>query len=91
MASRVIDELAERILERERIYLAAFESDIALLTKRHGAAPVQEALSLLGTRNADARDCWDRNGHWLAVRRGLIRALHDHRERPEDFHSATEI
>jgi hypothetical protein len=91
MATRVINELAERILQREQVYLAAFESDVALLTKQHGAKAIEEAFALIGTRNADTRDHWDSQGHELAVRRGLLRALHEHRERPEDFHPATEI
>jgi hypothetical protein len=86
-----ISDLCEKILDRERVYLAAFESDIAVLTKRHGAGPVQEALQLLGARNADAGDVWDAGGHALAVRCGLARALYEHQERPEDFHSATEV
>ena len=90
MPTRIAD-LVEKILERERLYAAAFESDIALLTKQHGAKAIEEAFALIGTRNADTRDHWDSQGHELAVRRGLLRALHEHRERPEDFHPATEI
>jgi hypothetical protein len=65
MTSRIILELAEQILARERLYDAAFESDLAVLTKRHGEGAVQEALALLDAREADDEA--------PAVRRGIIR------------------
>jgi hypothetical protein len=44
VASRVINDLCEKILERERIYCSALAADLAVLTKLHGEAPVREAL-----------------------------------------------
>jgi hypothetical protein len=91
MASRVITDLCEKILERERIYCGALAADLARLTKVHGEGPMREALQLLGARQADGSDRWDRNGHALAVRRGLARTVFEHQISPENFKSATEV
>jgi hypothetical protein len=86
-----IADLVEKILEREQIYEAAFEADVANLTRVHGEAPVREVLQLLDTRRAGGADHWDGPGHTQAVRRGIAPVLSDHEERPDDFHPATEI
>jgi hypothetical protein len=91
VASRVISDLCEKILERERVYCSALATDLAVLTKLHGKAPVREALQMLGAKQADGSDHWDRNGHELAVRRGLARAIFEYQTSPENFKSATEI
>ena len=91
MARRVISELCEKILERERIYCSALAADLARLTKVHGEVPVREALQMLGARQADGSDRWDRNGHALAVQRGLARAIFEHQTSPGNFKSATEV
>jgi hypothetical protein len=91
VASRVISELCEKILARERVYCSALAADIAVLTKAVGEGPMREALALLGARQADGSDRWDRNGHELAVRRGLARAIFEHQTSPENFKSATEV
>jgi hypothetical protein len=74
MVTRVAD-LVEKILDRERVYIAALEADITLLTKQHGAKAIEEAFALIGTRDADTRDHWDRQGHALAVARGISSLL----------------
>ena len=91
MASRIINELCEKILARERVYTAALEADLANMVRTEGETCVREALTLLGARRSDGSDHWDRNGHELAVRRGLARAIFEHRISPENFRPATEV
>jgi hypothetical protein len=73
--SRAILEIAEQILARERLYDAAFESDLTALRKRHGDGPVEEALAALEAREAEADEPWDQRGHTLEVQRGIARVL----------------
>jgi hypothetical protein len=40
----VTDQLVEQVRARCEIYRLAFEADIARLAKKHGHAPVREAL-----------------------------------------------
>jgi hypothetical protein len=86
-----IADLAEQILDRERIYAKALEGDLAVMRRAHGDAPVKEALALLGARHPDEPGRWDSRGHARLVARGLARAQQDLQERPEDFRPATEI
>jgi hypothetical protein len=85
MASRVINDLCEKILERERIYAKAFEGDLSRLKKIHSEACVREALQLLGSRQADGADRWDAQGHALAVQRGISSLLQRRVEDPQRF------
>jgi hypothetical protein len=84
-----IADLVEKLLERERLYSAAFEADLARMTKVHGAAPMQEALALLGARRADDR--WDQQGHALAAARDIRGILQRRKQDPDAFDDATKI
>jgi hypothetical protein len=78
--NRIILELAEQISAREELYDAAFESDLAVLRKRHGEGPVEEALAVLEAREAEAGEPWDQQGHTLEVQRGITRVLREQRD-----------
>ena len=47
MTSRVVTDLAEKILDREQICAAVFEADIARMKKTTATPPIWEGLQLL--------------------------------------------
>jgi hypothetical protein len=82
MAVRVAD-IAERIVERRKIYTAAYECDLRRLSAEHGDGPVQDALAMIETH-----DGWDREAHARAVQRGIERVLRERRQRASEFPDA---
>jgi hypothetical protein len=75
-----ITELAEKILEREKIYDAAFRADLDLMKKLHGHEPVREALQLLAEAPPPTNPSkWNQRDHAARVRAGIGRFLFERR------------
>ena len=80
--ARVAD-IAGRLRERQRVYQAAWATDLRRLRAEHGQL-VDEALQMVAkpVRNADH---WDRAGHRRAVERGIERVIAEHHEQHDDL------
>jgi hypothetical protein len=89
MPSRVIADLAEKILDRERIYSAAFAADISRMKKLHGDEPVREALQLLAQGGPPrTSENFNARAHRIEVERAISRLLQRRAEDPELFRPA---
>jgi len=82
-ADKVIDEIAERISERRRVYDAAMEADVTLLCRAHGTGSVVAALERL--KEPHPRANWDANAHRAEVSRAIARLIERRRRDPEEF------
>jgi hypothetical protein len=78
MPSRVSD-IAERIRERRAIYNAAYDTDVRLLVREHGPAPVEAALALVEAE--PEVETWDQRAHARRVAQGIARFFNEQREK----------
>jgi hypothetical protein len=89
-ADKVIDTIAERITERRRIYDAAMQADLALLSRAHGSGLVVEALQRL-KEPSRASASWDARAHRTEVSRAIARLIERRQLYPDGFDDATKI
>jgi hypothetical protein len=83
-SDKIVDEIAERIAERQRVYDAALAADMTRLCRTHGADLVAQALERLNEPPRSSGN-FDARAHRQEVSRAISRLLQRRAEDPERF------